>query len=305
MDPNEVIQRYEHNPILTAADVPGAHGVYNSGVCEYQGRYVMVMRVEAKTGLQEMRLAWSGDGIHFKAERDKVLVPTEEPFLTYEEAIYDPRVTKIDDTYYITYASENRHGCQLGLAKTKDFESFQKVAMIAQPNNRNGVLFPTRIGGYYARLDRPFSEGVAGNMWISFSPDLVHWGQFRCVMESRRFHWDRGKIGPGAPPFRTDEGWLEIYHGTTPSCNGLIYRLGVVLLDLEQPWKVVARARQYLLSPQKDYERHGDVDNVCFACGVLPDYDNDTVRIYYGGADTCMCLATARISDLIAFAKSG
>jgi predicted GH43/DUF377 family glycosyl hydrolase len=305
MDPDQIIERYEGNPILTAAAVPGARGVYNSGVAEYDGRYVMVMRVEAKTGLQEMRLAWSDDGINFKAAPGKVLVPTEEPFITYEEACYDPRVTRIDDTYYISYASENRHGCQLGLSKTKDFKTFDKVAMMAQPNNRNGVLFPAKIGGYYARLDRPFSEGVAGNMWISFSPDLVHWGQFRCVMESRRFHWDRGKIGPGAPPFRTDEGWLEIYHGTTPSCNGLIYRLGVVLLDPEEPWKVVARAKQYLLTPERDYERHGDVDNVCFACGVVPDYQNDTVRIYYGGADTCMCLATAKISDLTAFARNG
>ncbi|HUW82081.1 MAG TPA: glycoside hydrolase family 130 protein [Phycisphaerae bacterium] len=305
MDPNDVITRYPGNPILTAKDIPGAHSVFNSGVAEYNGRYVMVMRVEIKTGQQTMQLAWSDDGIHWDPEPHKVLEPTEEPYLTYEEANYDPRVTKLGGTYYIMYCSENRFGAQLGLSKTEDFKTFEKVGMQAEPNNRNGVLFPEKIGGYYARLDRPFSEGVAGNMWISFSPDLIHWGQFRCVMESRRFCWDRGKIGPGAPPFRTEEGWLEIFHGTTPFCNGLVYRLGVVLLDLEQPWKVVARAEQYLLTPQTDYERHGDVDNVCFVCAALPDYENDMVRIYYGGADTCMCLATAKISDLIAFAKDG
>lgn len=305
IDPNDVVQRYEGNPILTADDLVGAHAVFNSGVAEFEGRYVMVLRVEAKTGHQEMRLAWSDDGMTWTAKNERVLVPTEEPYLTYLDACYDPRVTKIGDTYYIMYAAENKYGCQLGLSKTQDFKTFETVAVVAQPDNRNGVLFPEKIGGYYVRLDRPFSSGTAGNMWVSFSPDLVHWGQHRCVMESRQFAWDRGKIGPGAPPIKTDEGWLEVYHGTTPLCSGLVYRLGVVLLDLEQPWKVIGRAKQYLLTPTADYERFGDVADVCFACGVLPDTKGDAAKIYYGGADTCMCLATAKISDLIAFAKNG
>ena len=188
---------------------------------------------------------------------------------------------------------------------TEDVRTFERIGNVMQPEDKDAALFHRRIGNKWAMIHRPVPRAGEAHMWISFSPDLIHWGQFRCVMESRRFCWDRGKIGPGAPPLRTEEGWLEIFHGTTPFCNGLVYRLGVVLLDLEQPWKVVARAEQYLLTPQTDYERHGDVDNVCFVCAALPDHKHDMVRIYYGGADTCMCLATAKISDLIAFAKDG
>ncbi|MDI6828441.1 MAG: glycoside hydrolase family 130 protein [Armatimonadota bacterium] len=298
----EIIRRYEGNPIITPAMIPGANAVFNSAVHQFGDRYVAVLRVESRQGYQTMRLAWSDDGIRFDIEPEPILVPTEEPFITYEEVIYDPRITKIDDTYYICYAAENRYGCQVSVSKTSDFKTFEKVAIASEPTNRNMVLFPEKIGGLYVRLDRPFQPGGQGHIWISYSPDLIYWGRSKCIMESRRFAWDQGKIGPGAPPIKTNEGWLVIYHGTTPRCNGLIYKAGVALLDLEDPSKVIARGKEYLMAPTEPYERVGDVPNVVFVTSAIPDYEKDEVRLYYGAADTVFCMATAKISDLIEFA---
>jgi len=300
----DVVKRYPGNPIITPEMIPGANAVFNSAVVRYGEKYAAILRVETKKGYQSMRVAWSDDGIHFDVQPGEVLVPTEEPFLTYEEAIYDPRITQIGDIYYICYAAENRYGCQVSVSKTKDFQVFEKVAIACEPTNRNMVLFPEKINGLYARLDRPFQYGGQGHIWLSYSPDLVFWGKSVCIMESRRFAWDQGKIGPGAPPIKTDEGWLVLYHGTTPRCNGLIYKAGVALLDLEDPSKVVARSKEYLLAPSALYERIGDVPNVVFVTSAIPDFENDEVRIYYGAADTCFCMATAKISALIDFALS-
>ena len=187
------------------------------------------------------------------------------------------------------------------MSKTRDFVTFEKVAIASEPSNRNMVLFPERINGRYLRLDRPFEMGRQGNIWLSYSPDLIHWGDCRCLMESRRFAWDQGKIGAGAPPFRTEAGWLGIYHGITPRCNGSIYKIGVVLLDLDDPSKVLARGKEYLFAPKELYERVGDVPNVVFVTSAIPDYDHDLVHIYYGAADTCFCYATAKISELVEF----
>src|SRR4051812_25223826 len=303
----EVIQRYERNPILTPDMVPGANAVFNSSVTRFGDRYVGVFRVEKRQGFQSLRVAWSDDGINkWQFDLDEALVPTEEPFSTYEEARYDPRITYIkdDDAYYICHASENRFGCQVSVARTRDFKHFEKIAVAAEPTNRNMVLFPEKIGGLYVRLDRPWEGGNSGNMWISYSPDLVYWGRSECIMTSRAFAWDQGKIGPGAPPIRTREGWLCIYHGITPRVNAKIYKAGVALLDLDDPRKVIARAKEYILAPRELYERVGDVPNVVFPTAVIPYPETDDVRIYYGGADTVMCLATAKISELIDFARN-
>jgi len=295
----DIIHRHPANPVLTAEDIPGgASSVFNSALVRHEGKIVALLRVEKRDGTQSIRYAESADGIDFEVTDELMLVPASEPHLTYEEAIYDPRITRIDGTYYVTYASENRFGCQIGLSRSRDLKHWEKMELIAEPDNRNIVLFPEKIDGLYCRLDRPFSGGQGG-IWVSRSPDLVFWGMHRNIMESRRFHWDRGKIGPGAPPIKTEKGWLIIYHGTTPYCNGLVYRLGLALLDLSDPTRVLARPRQYLLSPKEDYERVGDVPNVCFACAAIPDDDGQRLSIYYGGADTCLCLATARIDDLL------
>jgi predicted GH43/DUF377 family glycosyl hydrolase len=300
----EIIQRYAHNPILAPDMIPGANAVFNSSVTRFGDRYAGVFRVETRQGYQTLRLAFSDDGIRFNFTPDEILVPTEAPFTTYEEARYDPRITRIDDIYYICHASENRFGCQVSVAKTHDFRTFEKIAVASEPTNRNMVLFPEKINGLYARLDRPFESGRAGNIWISFSPDLIHWGQSECILQSRAFAWDQGKIGPGAPPIKTSAGWLVIYHGVTPRVNAQIYKAGVALLDLYDPRKVIARGKEYLMAPRESYERIGDVPNVVFPTAAIAYPESDEVRIYYGGADTVFCMATAKISALIDFAMN-
>ena len=302
---SDLLRRHPSNPILTPEMIPGANAVFNSAVARFGDKYVGVFRVEKRQGFQSLRVAWSDDGITgWKFDPDEVLVPTEEPFVTYEEARYDPRITQIDGTYYVCHASENRFGCQISVASTLDFKRFTKIAVAAEPTNRNMVLFPEKIGGLYARLDRPFEYGGAGNIWISYSPDLVFWGRSECIMTSRGFAWDQGKIGPGAPPIRTKEGWLVLYHGVTPRVNAKIYKAGVALLDLEDPRKVVARAKEYILAPREPYERVGDVPNVVFPTAAIAYPESDELRVYYGGADTVFCLATAKISDLLHFART-
>jgi predicted GH43/DUF377 family glycosyl hydrolase len=302
------IQRYPQNPILTPAMIPGANAVFNSSVARFENRYVGVFRVETRRGFQTLRVAWSNDGINnWQFDPDEVLVPTEEPFITYEEARYDPRITfiKEDNAYYICHASENRFGCQISVARTRDFKTFEKIAVASEPTNRNMVLFPQKIDGLYARLDRPFEYGGKGNIWLSYSPDLVYWGRSECIMQSRSFAWDQGKIGPGCPPIKTDAGWLVIYHGITPRVNAQIYKAGVALLDLKDPRKVIARAKEYIMAPAETYERVGDVPNVVFPTSAIPYPENDQLRIYYGGADTVFCLATAKLTELIKFAQQG
>ena len=304
---NEILHRHPANPILTPDMIPGANAVFNSSVARFGKKYVGVFRVEKRQGFQSLRVAWSDDGItNWKFDPDEVLVPTEEPFITYEEARYDPRITyiKADDRYYICHASENRYGCQISVAATRDFKRFDKIAIAAEPTNRNMVLFPEKIAGLYVRLDRPFEYGNQGNIWISYSPDLVFWGKSECIMTSRTFAWDQGKIGPGAPPIKTKEGWLIIYHGITPRVNAQIYKAGVALLDLADPRKVIARAKDYLMAPRELYERVGDVPNVVFPTAAIDYPDTDELRIYYGGADTVFCLATAKISDLLHFVRT-
>jgi len=303
----DLIHRHPGNPILIPEMIPGANAVFNSSVARFENRYVGVFRVEKRQGFQSLRVAWSDDGItNWKFNPDEVLVPTEEPFVTYEEARYDPRITfiKEDNAYYICHASENRFGCQISVARTRDFRKFEKIAVASEPTNRNMVLFPDKIGGLYVRLDRPFEYGGKANIWISYSPDLVFWGKSECILQSRTFAWDQGKIGPGCPPIKTDVGWLVIYHGITPRVNAQIYKAGVALLDLNDPRKVIARAKEYIMAPIEMYERVGDVPNVVFPTAAIPYPEKDELRIYYGGADTVFCLATAKISELIEFAKT-
>ena len=173
------------------------------------------------------------------------------------------------------------------------------------PFNRNGVLFPRKIGGKYMLLNRPSDNGHTpfGDIFISAGPDLVHWGEHRWVMGTRG-SWESTKIGAGPVPIETSEGWLLIYHGVLTSCNGFVYHYGAALLDLDEPWKVRYRAEPYLMSPQRDYECVGDVPNVVFPCAALHDTQRDRLAIYYGAADTVTCLAFARLGELLAWIKS-
>jgi len=303
----EIVHRYINNPIITVDDLPcRSNSVFNSGCIKVDNRYVMMLRIEDVDGSQHFRMAYSQNGIDFEINRNPVVIPPSENEDYYELLCYDPRITPLNDEFYICYAAHGKKGVRVSIMKTKDFERFERVCYASQPDNRNGVLFPESIDGRYVLLNRPtvaYGQGGKGDMWISYSPDLVHWGDHKLVAETRPERWDGHKLGAGPVPLKTEEGWLLLYHGVYERCNGLVYRTGVMLLDLEDPSRVVARSNGYILSPSEDYERIGDVDNCIFVTGNVLE-DDGTVKIYYGGADTVMCLAYAKIDDLIYAAKN-
>ncbi|MDZ4197748.1 MAG: glycoside hydrolase family 130 protein, partial [Kiritimatiellia bacterium] len=194
----------------------------------------------------------------------------------------------------------------IGMAWTKDFKRFHQMENSFLPFNRNGVMFPRKIRGQYVMLSRPSDNGHTpfGDIFLSQSPDLTYWGKHRFVMTSKREPWESVKIGAGPIPIETTEGWLLIYHGVLNSCNGFVYSFSGALLDLDQPWKVIARARSYLLSPQTLYECVGDVPNVAFPCAALTDPPTGRIAIYYGCADTVTGLAFAKVDDILAAIRS-
>ncbi|MBW2645406.1 MAG: glycoside hydrolase family 130 protein [Deltaproteobacteria bacterium] len=304
----ELVKRYEKNPIITHEDIPiPCNTVFNAATARYKDEYILLLRVEALEGNSFFALARSEDGFNFNIEQAPVMKPAQDsPFSIYEKrGVEDPRITKIDDTYYILYTAYSRHGPRLGLAKTVDFKTFERIALISQPENKDGVLFPRKIKDRFVRFDRPATFSGTADMWISYSEDLIHWGDSRVIMETRPGFWDANKIGAGAPPIETDKGWLEIYHGVKRTSGGNIYRLGCAIFDLDDPSRLIGRSRIPVLTPKEYYERTGDVPNVIFTCGVIPEPETGEVKIYYGAGDTCICVATARLDDLLESALSG
>jgi len=297
----DLLHRWERNPIITLEDIPFAcNTVFNGGVVKFEGKYIMLIRVEGLKGYSVFLLAHSPDGYHFTVEEKPVMTPSKDPIYEAYEAsgIEDPRIILLEGEYYIMYTAVSHYGARIALAKTKDFKTFEKVGLVSEAGNKDGILFPEKINGEYVRLDRPIAQGI-GNMWISYSPDLVHWGKARPLIEIRGGHWwDSFRIGGSAVPIKTDRGWLEIYHGVKWTSAGPIYRLGSVLMDLEDPAKVIGRSDFPILSPRENYERIGDVNNVVFSCGAILE-DDGQVKVYYGAADTCICVATASLTALI------
>jgi beta-1,4-mannooligosaccharide/beta-1,4-mannosyl-N-acetylglucosamine phosphorylase len=294
------LQRWRRNPILTLEDVPyRCNTVFNATPVKVDGTYYLIVRVEGQQGCSFFALAHSGDGLHFEVEPSPCLLPSiHEPWRTWEQhGIEDPRLTVLEGEYYVMYTAVSGYGHYIALAKTEDFHTYERLAIVSGPGNKDGVLFPEKINGLYARLDRPFGGGI-GAIWVSYSPDLIHWGKSEYVCGPRHRYWDTFRIGASAPPIRTERGWLEIYHGTKWTSAGPIYRIGAMMLDIDNPAKVIGRCLEPLLSPRTDYERIGDVGNVVFACGAIVE-DSGEVKVYYGAADTSICVAFASLDDII------
>ena len=295
------VTRYEGNPILTKDDIPyTVQTVHNAGMTRFEGQYVMLFRSHLDTGRSIIGIAQSEDGFHFTPGSEPFMVPSKEsPFREYEAfGVEDPRITFLEGAYYITYSAYSQHGVRIGLAKTYDFKSVERVALITQADYRNTVLFPEKIGGRYVKLDRPHSDISPWSIWISYSPDLRHWGDSRLIMKPVPYHWDETKIGPGAPPIRTDKGWLSIYHGVFPTMAGHVYRLGVALHKLDDPAEILGVGDRWILQPEDEWEITGYVPNVVFSCGAVPENDG-TLKLYWGGADKVMCAGTAVINELV------
>jgi len=317
MNPSDVLKRYPGNPVLSAKDVPyPATLVFNAGVAKFNGRYVMVFRNDYGEAAAKrldgtnLGLAFSDDGIHWRVQPR----PCFELQSDEIRRAYDPRLTVIEGRCYMCFAVDTRHGIRGGIAVTDDFENFEILSLSA-PDNRNMVLFPERHEGMFMRLERPFpiyGRGApeAFDIWFSRSPDCRYWGDTELVLGSEQVPFCNSKIGPAAPPVKTEAGWLTVFHAVDkepgrelPSWHGgwnKRYTAGLMLLDLNEPWRVVGLCRQPLLtpSPEWEYEWHGFRGGVVFPCGLIVEDDGEA-KLYYGAADTAVALARGRLEDLL------
>ena len=301
----ELLWRASRNPIIRRDQLSGSNSIFNSAVVPFGQGFAGVFRVDDRSRRMDLHAGFSDDGVAWRLEAapirfeaaDSRVAEIQERF----EHAYDPRVTWLEDRYYLSWCN-GYHGPTIGLAYTHDFRAFHQLENAFLPFNRNGVLFPRRIGGANAMLSRPSDNGhtAFGDVFYSESPDLVHWGRHRHVMGPVPWTWQAVKVGAGPTPIETPQGWLLLYHGVLNSCNGFVYSMGAALLDLEQPWRVLARGRDYLLSPQALYEQVGDVQNVVFPCAALVDAELDRLTVYYGAADTVVCMAHGHLSEILA-----
>ncbi|MBN1151283.1 glycoside hydrolase family 130 protein [candidate division WOR-3 bacterium] len=297
----QTIKRFDGNPILTKKDVPyEVETVHNAGVVKRRDKYIMLFRSHRRNGRSIIGIADSLDGYHFTVREKPFIVPAVDGvFAEYEEyGVEDCRITEIEGEFILTYSAYSRHGVRVVLAKTRDFISLERVSLITQSDCRNVVVFPEKFGKKFARLDRPHSEISPWSIWISYSPDLVHWGDSKVVMKPGRYRWDELKIGPGAPPIKTKRGWLSIYHGVFKTMDGAIYRLGAALHDAADPSKILGVSDDWILQPEDPWEMTGYVHNVVFTCGAVPEEDG-SLKIYWGGADTVMCAGEAAIEEIV------
>ena len=295
--------RYDDNPVIEASAWPGeVNAVFNPAAVEFAGETLLLVRVEDRAGLSYLGLARSADGLGgWTVEPERALLPDlrseEERF-----GIEDPRITRLGEEWAIVYTGFSTDGPLVLLATTRDFRSYERHGAVVPPRNKDAALFPDRFDGRYALLHRPMSglAGAGAGIWISWSPDLRHWGDHRPVLAAGEAgSWASHKVGVGPPPLLTPEGWLVLYHGVRVTASGSIYRAGLALLERERPERVLARSADWVLGPEAPYERVGDVGNVVFPCGWIVGDDGDTLRVYYGAADTSVCVATASLAALL------
>jgi len=292
--------RHLANPIITPADMPvECSAVFNCGAVKFEGDVLLLLRVEDAERQTRFHTARSRDGVHFDVCPEPIDYPLREIERRLGSHRFDMRITPLEGTYYICHALWIKPGCVIAMARTDDFRTFTPLEAISPPSNRNAVLFPEKIDGLYTRLERPQNIDGSGQIWISRSPDLKYWGDF-APLAMPDPSWTSRKTGPGAIPIKTNAGWLVIYHATTITASTENYYLGALLLDLADPAKVIAAPRKFILSPEEIYECVGQVPNVVFSGGAV-EMEGGTLNIYYGGADTRICLATTTIDRLVQF----
>ncbi len=300
----ELLHRHPRNPILTAADWPyPANTVFNAGATLLpDGTTLLLCRVEDRRGHSHLCAARSKNGVdEWQIDPQPTLMPDPENYPEEVWGIEDPRITYISELgkYVIAYVSYSRGGPGVSLAVTEDFQHFERLGVVMPPEDKDAALLPRRIDGHWALIHRPVTA-LGAHMWISYSPDLRYWGRHRLILEARRgAWWDANKIGLSPPPIETAAGWLVLYHGVRQTASGALYRLGLALFDLDRPERCLRRGDTWIFGPEMPYERYGDVGNVVFPCGYTIGPDGDTLNLYYGGADTCVALATASIRSLL------
>ncbi|TWT66237.1 Beta-1,4-mannooligosaccharide phosphorylase [Posidoniimonas polymericola] len=301
---DQVVWRHSGNPVVGAWNVPGGLGIFNSAVVRFGSKFAGIFRVEKKRRFPKLHAGFSDNGLDWQIEPEPIEFATDVEPRPLNEYAYDPRVCLLDGSFYLTWCA-GHNGPTIGVAYTSDFQTYHRIENSFLPFNRNGVLFPRKIDGYYWMLSRPSDDGHTpfGDIYISRSPDLVHWGGHQLVMKrgglDQGVWWQLTKIGAGPTPIETPLGWLILYHGVMDTCKGFEYSMGAAILDLEKPWIVRYRKTDLLLAPEAEYEVTGHVDNVVFPCAALHDEQLGRLAIYYGAADTTTCVAYAELDPLL------
>ncbi|MFC1735282.1 glycosidase [Candidatus Hydrogenedentota bacterium] len=297
-----LFRRSTANPIITSVDMPfPASAVLNPGATDHGDEIVLLLRVENDAGNSSIHVARSKNGVD-----GWVIDP--EPFLDsgnshheYEAwGCEDPRVTYLADeeAWYITYTAYSPAGAAVAIARSEDLIRAERLGLIFSPNNKDAALFPEKFAGRWAVLHRPDAGGGVENIWLAYSPDLIHWGEPHCVLtEGLGPAWDGARVGSGPPPILTDQGWLLLYHGVKMYGGELVYRVGVSLLDENEPHELIARSRNCIFQAEEPYEKAGFVPNVVFPTGLLQR--GNELWMYYGAADTSVCLAVADLDDVL------
>lgn len=295
-----LLKRYTGNPVIKPEMIPDCTNVFNSGAVWHDGKVVMLLNIWGNEWEPCFIRAESSNGIDFEFDRRPRISPLSEYPYGSRDGIFDTRITPFaeDGCCYVTYNVSSHLGGRIRLARTFDLDTYEDLGFISAPDHRNCVLFSEKIGGKYARLERPNVEG-SGDIYISYSPDLIHWGETELLLEHNRNYWESYKIGPGAPPLKTPEGWLVIYHGTRLSMNGQSYQAGGILLDLDDPRKIIGKSDLCWLAPDLPYEQNGRCPNVVFPTALVR-HPEKGLLIYYGAADCSICLAFAEEKELIA-----
>jgi len=303
---SHLFRRYEKNPILKPADWPyPANSVFNPGAVQFEGETLLLVRVEGMQGFSHLTVARSKDGKGgWRIDKEPALTP--DPSSREEKwGIEDPRIVWLEEQqeYAITYVSFSRGGPVVSLATTKDFKAFRRLGRLLPPEDKDASLFPRRFEERFALIHRPLIRGE-GHIYISFSPDLKHWGDHQILIPVRLGSWDGDRVGLGTQPIETPHGWLIIYHGVRRTASGSLYRVGLALLDLEDPCRVICRSDEWVFAPRELYERIGDVPGVVFPCGAVVDRETNELRLYYGAADTCVGLAITDMDDAMDYVRS-
>jgi len=303
---SDVMWRYSGNPIIDWNPIPKAARVYNSAVAPFKGEFAGVFRADQKNGRATLFSGKSKDGLKINLDPDPIAWVDEKGNPNPTSYAYDPRVVEIEGKFYVSWC-DDMHGASIGLGWTEDFKTFVRLPNPLMPFNRNGVLFPRKINGKYVLLSRPSDSGHTpfGDIFMSESPDLIYWGRHKHVMGKGGSGWWQGtKIGAGPVPIETTEGWLLFYHGVSGTCNGFVYSFGAVILDIDDPAKLLYRTRDYLMTPEKLYETSGFVPNVLYPCATLYDAESGSIAIYYGADDTYTAVAFCQDDELLAYIKA-
>jgi len=303
---NELFTRFQGNPILTPENWPyPANAVFNPAAAKLNSETLLLVRVEDMRGFSHLTVARSSDGFTNWQIDSAPTLEADQSSREERWGLEDPRIVWLEEQkqFAITYTSFSEGGPVVSLAITKNFRTFARLGGLLPPEDKDACLFPRRFKGRFALIHRPIVRGEA-HMWISFSPDLKHWGDHRALVKTRSAYWDCHRVGLACQPIETPQGWMVFYHGVRVTTAGGIYRVGLVLLDLEEPWKVLRRSDEWVLGPREFYERVGDVGDVIFPSGAVVHKETDQLNLYYGAADCSVAVATANLSDCLAYIMS-